>query len=138
PVAALAAWAVLAYPRDEIEAEGRRRVDSLGAVSATAALGGLVFALIDGPVRGWTDRAVVAAGALALVAAIAFFDVERSQVRPMLPLGLFRRRRFAAANGATALVYFVLGGVFFLLTLQLQRVMGYSALEAGLAQLPVS
>jgi MFS family permease len=81
---------------------------------------------------------VLAAAAVAVLSTVAFVDVERSQARPMLPLSIFRQRRFAGANATTALVYFVLSGAFFLLTLQLQRVMGYSALEAGLAQLPVS
>ena len=56
----------------------------------------------------------------------------------MLPLSLFRNRQFAGANGTTLAVYAALGGAFFLLVLELQLVLGYSALEAGSALLPVT
>ena len=56
----------------------------------------------------------------------------------MMPLGLFRDRTFSAANAMTLLVYAALGAVLFFLVLQLQTVGGYSALEAGLATLPIT
>jgi len=117
---------------------GRKSVDSVGAVTATGALGGLVFALIQGPVWGWSHAAVVAAFALAFLSGAAFLDMERSTAQPMLPLEFFGRRQFTGANATTLAVYFALSGTFFVLSLQLQRVMGYSPLQAGLAMTPVT
>lgn len=138
PLALLAVAVAWRYVPPSLPGRGKKRVDALGATAATAALGGLVFALIQGPEWGWTHAAVLAAGVLTLVAGAAFVDVELSAAEPMLPLHFFRRRQFSGANATTLVVYFVLSGTFFLLTLQLQRVMGYSALEAGLAQAPVT
>jgi Na+/melibiose symporter-like transporter len=64
--------------------------------------------------------------------------VEQRRRDPMVRLGLFRDRTFSAANGMTLLVYAALGAILFFLVLQLQTVGGYSALEAGLATLPIT
>jgi hypothetical protein len=73
------------------------------------------------------------------VAAFATFIVVEGQVtEPMLPLGLFSSRRFSGANLTTLAVYSGLGGATFVVVLQLQLVLGYSALEAGAALLPMS
>jgi len=116
----------------------RARLDMLGAATGIATLGGLVFVFIQGPEWGWRDPKLVAAGALALVSGVAFVDLERSQARPMLPVGIFRSSSLARVSVVTFLVYFVPAGTFFLLTLQLQRVLGYTAFEAGAAQAPVT
>lgn len=121
--------------------EGRRRrrsVDSLGAVTAVATLGALVFFLIQGPAWGWGDPRVVASALLAVVGAVGFVDIERNQARPMLPLDLFRFRRFTGINAVTLVVYFALSGFLFLFMLHFQRVVGYDALEAGAAALPLT
>lgn len=129
--------AMLAIPRDTAPAR-RRSADAIGGVTAAGGLAGLVFMLIQGPVWGWTHPAVIAGGILGLISSLAFLDIERSQAQPMLPLELFKRRAFVAANGVTVFVYFVLSATFFLLMLQLQRVMGYTAFEAGAAGAPVT
>jgi MFS family permease len=64
--------------------------------------------------------------------------VERRSRHPMLPLEIFSSRQFSAANGVTFVVYAALGGVFFLLVVVLQSALGYSAIAAGAASLPIT
>ncbi|MBV9143122.1 MAG: MFS transporter [Pseudonocardiales bacterium] len=111
------------------------RLDIAGAGSVTLGLGGIIYALIAAPVQGWTPLSVTAvvAGALALA---AFPLIERRQRAPLIPLSLFCSAQFTGANLVTLAVYTALGGTLFLLALQLQQSLGYSALAAGLAFLP--
>jgi len=103
--------------------------DVAGAVLASAGLGALCWGLIERNVF---------AGLLGGVALVAFVVVEARGASPMLPLGLFRSRQFSGANATTLAVYAGLGVAFFLLVVQFQFAMGYSALEAGAALLPVT
>ena len=136
PIGALAMIvAARAVPPSE---KDRRPMDSVGAVLAAATLGGFVFAMTQGPEWGWRHPGVIAAGLLALLAGIGFVDVERNHARPMLPFRFFRRRGFVGANLSTAGIYFALSGTFFLLTIQMQRVLGYSAFGTGLALSPIT
>ena len=116
----------------------RRDADPGGAAAMVAGLSGISFAAIEGPALGWTSRPVLLAAALAIAGTAAFAAIERRVRDPMLPLQFFRRRQFTGVSVSTLLVYFALGGVMFLLTLQLQRVVGYSALAAGAALAPVT
>src|SRR5690606_6330022 len=68
----------------------------------------------------------------------AFVVWEARTAHPMLPLGLFRSMQFSGANAMTLAVYAALGGATFLLVLELQVSLGYSALEAGAALIPVT
>jgi EmrB/QacA subfamily drug resistance transporter len=114
------------------------RVDVVGAILCALGLAGMTFGLIEQPLRGWDDPLIV--GALAGGAALfaGFLVWESHTRRPMLPLGLFRRRNFAIGNFETFVMYGGLGVLFFLLVLFLQQVAGYSALEAGTSSLPVT
>ena len=113
----------------ESRAAGAPRLDLAGAVTASAGLALSTYALIEG-------RLVIGvAGAVVLG---LFVVVEARSPAPMLPLTLFRNRQFSGANLTTLAVYAALGGAFFLLVLQLQLALGYSALEAGSALLPVT
>lgn len=114
------------------------RVDVPGALMAVVALAGVTFALIEGPTLGWTAPAVVAMLVAGAAGAIAFVSVERRSRAPMLPLTLFRERQFTVANVVTFLVYAALGGVLFLLPVELQVVDHYTALESGVALLPLT
>jgi EmrB/QacA subfamily drug resistance transporter len=111
-------------------------IDLAGAVLATLALAGVTLALVqadDGPLS-----LVAAAGLIGIVAAVAFISVERSRPNAMLPPSIFASRQFTAANLLTLVVYAALGGVFFLLVVFLQVVLGYSPLAAGAASLPIT
>ncbi len=109
------------------------RFDVTGAVLASLALGSSTYALIEwgSALAGW---AVV----VGVAAAAGFLLVERSGQNPMLPLGIFADRTFAAANAMTLLVYAALGAMLLFLVLQLQVVAGYRPLPAGLSMLPIT
>jgi EmrB/QacA subfamily drug resistance transporter len=116
------------------------RFDVAGAVLAALALAGITDALIEAPEHGIARAA--AAGAVGVAAGVAFVLLERRRGRPgartgpMLPLDVFASRQFTAVNVVTFLVYGALVGVLFLLVLELQVVVGFSPLEAGISLLP--
>ena len=114
----------------------RGPADVRGALLATVALGGIVFALIEGPRLGWSTWPILAAAVVGCAAGVAFVEVERRSAAPMLPLALFRIRNFSAANVLTLLLYAALGGGLFFFPLDLIEVQGYSATAAGAALLP--
>jgi MFS family permease len=110
-----------------------RKLDWPGALLTTGGLAGLVFACIELPGR---HPAAPAAGLAGLAACIAFPFVEARSRAPMVPLALFRSRRFSGANLLTLFLYTALSGVFFFFPLDLIQVQGYSASQAGAALLP--
>lgn len=112
-------------------------VDVVGGVLLSIGLAGIVYALIEGPSGGWPTVAVVA-GVVGAVALVAFAVFESRTRFPMVPLSLFASRQFSGANATTFVVWGAIGAVFFLLTLHLQNDLGYSALEAGAASLPIT
>jgi EmrB/QacA subfamily drug resistance transporter len=113
-------------------------LDVAGAALATLGLAGATFALVEASGGGVAPALVGAAAALGIAALAAFVLVERRRSNPMLPLGLFSSSQFTWANVITFVVYAALGGVFFLFVIYLQTVLGYSALQAGAASLPVT
>jgi EmrB/QacA subfamily drug resistance transporter len=121
-------WYVVSESRDTTKS---RRLDPPGLVTGTAGLFFLVYALIEGNGRGWTDGLILAAFALSAVLLAAFFYIESHKESPMLPLGFFRNPTFAASNAVAAAVFFALFGSVFFLTLYLQNVLGYSPAAAG-------
>jgi EmrB/QacA subfamily drug resistance transporter len=138
PVAALIAVIALRHVPESRNESTLGRPDLPAAATAVIALGGIVFALIRGPSAGWGDGIVVGAAAVGVLGIVGFVLAERSARHPIVEPELFRSRQFAAANGTTLAVYFVLSGALFLATLQLRENLGYSALEAGLAGIPIS
>jgi EmrB/QacA subfamily drug resistance transporter len=112
-------------------------VDLPGVVLAALGLGFVVYALTEGPQRGWS---VLLIGCLVLGAVLlaGFLLVEARGSAPMMPLALFSSRIFSAANLVTFVVYAALSGAFFLIPVQLQRVSGFSPVAAGSALLPVT
>nr|WP_039739318.1 MFS transporter [Saccharomonospora halophila] len=117
--------------------DAARRLDLVGTVLAVAGLGGLTYALIEAGARG-SSPVVLATGVTGLAALGAFVAVERTGSHPMLPPRVFASPQFTAANLVTVTVYAALGAVFFLLVIYLQVALGYSALRAGAATLPVT
>lgn len=136
----IAIWVIVASYRvpESIDESARgTRLDFPGAVLATVALGGISYALIQGPTGGWSVSDI-AAGVVAVTAGAWLFFYEPGRDHPMVPLDLFANRWFAAANVITLLIYGGMGVVFFLLSIQLQVTSGWSALEAGAALIPVT
>ncbi len=112
-------------------------VDYLGAVLAVAFLSLLTYPMISATEGGIGLLETVLLGA-GLVALWLFLRVERSRDDPMLPPGVFANQQFTAANLVTFVVYGALGGVFFLLVVQLQTSLGFTATAAGAAPIPVT
>jgi EmrB/QacA subfamily drug resistance transporter len=129
---------LIVVPRAEPRQRGARRIDLPGAALCACGLGGPVFALIEQPRLGWSSPEVLVP-LLVGVALLAAFTLYEARTRdPMLPLGLFRRRNFAAGNVETFAMYAGLSILFFFLVLFLQQIGGYSPLQSGLATLPVT
>jgi EmrB/QacA subfamily drug resistance transporter len=111
-------------------------LDWWGGVAGVVALGLITFAIMQRTPRGVAEIAALLV--LAVVAVAAFVWRERAAAVPLLPLGLFRRRQFSAANGYTLIVYAAIGVFFLLLILQLEVVASWSPLQAGAATIPVT
>jgi EmrB/QacA subfamily drug resistance transporter len=111
-------------------------LDPIGALLSVIGLVALVFGVIEGPELGWTHWATLAGFAVAAVALSAFVGWELRMRYPTLDPRLFRNRAFASGSAAVTVAFFAMFGMFFLLTLYLQFVKGYSPLEAGVRVIP--
>jgi EmrB/QacA subfamily drug resistance transporter len=114
------------------------RLDIAGGVLVTLGLVGLTYGLINGSAAGWTKPGSLIALVAGVLLLAAFILWERRVPEPLLPLSLFSSLQFSAANVLTFVVYGALGGILFLLPLQLEQVSHYTPLEAGVALLPVT
>jgi EmrB/QacA subfamily drug resistance transporter len=115
-----------------------RHFDAAGAVSVTAGLSLLVYALVDATDAGWGSTQTL--GLLALSAALiaAFVAIELRSAAPLMPFRIFRLRTLTGANVVGLLVGASLFSMFFFITLYMQQVLGYSAIKAGLSYLPLA
>ncbi|HXG75744.1 MAG TPA: MFS transporter [Gaiellaceae bacterium] len=123
---------------DESRDETHERLDLPGLATSAIGLFSLTYALIEANTYGWGSARIVGAFALAAVALGVFVLLERHQRAPMLPLAFFRDRTFTGANLVVLLVALAMFGVFFFVSLYMQNVLGYSAVEAGAAFLPMT
>ena len=113
-------------------------MDWRGLVLSSAAMGTLVFSIIQAPNWGWGSTNTLATVTAGLVLLAVFINVERRTDRPMLDVGLFRNPRFTAASGSITIGFFTLAGFTFLITQYFQFVKGYSPLGTGVRLLPVA
>jgi EmrB/QacA subfamily drug resistance transporter len=115
-----------------------RHFDTAGAVSVTAGLSVLVYALVDAADAGWGSAQTL--GLLGVAAALigAFVAIELRSQAPLVPFRIFRLRTLTGANAVGVLVGASLFSMFFFITLYMQQVLGYSPIEAGLAYLPLA
>jgi EmrB/QacA subfamily drug resistance transporter len=113
-------------------------LDPGGAALSLVTLGALIYGIIEGPEKGWTDPWIVTAFVVSVLGLTAFLGWERRSPHPMLPLELFRDRRMSVGSGVVTSAFFVMFGLFFMFTLYLQFVRGYEPLRAGLATLPLA
>lgn len=123
---------------DKEDKPKRAKVDALGAVLGVLALGGPVYALIEQAHYGWGSPLIYLPLVGGVLAGILFIYHERTVTAPMLPLSLFTVRNFSVGNVATFAIYAGLAVSSFLITIFVQQVGGYSAIESGLALLPVT
>jgi EmrB/QacA subfamily drug resistance transporter len=138
PLAGLVVWVAQRHVPESRDPGAAPGIDYTGAALAAAGLTGVVYALTDGPALGWTSPQVLLAGVAGVAALVAFLLWERRSRHPMLPLDVFASRQFTAANLVTFVVYGALGGSLFLMPIQLQRVVGFSPLAAGVALIPIT
>ena len=138
PVGVLGAWLTLRYvPRDKQSSSGRS-LDIPGQLLAMLTLTGLTGAVIEARPLGWTHPLVIGSFAVAILCGAAFLLVEGRSAEPMLPLRFFTLPNFSPAIGFGIIVNLTYYGVIFVLSLYLQQARGYSALQAGLAYLPLT
>jgi EmrB/QacA subfamily drug resistance transporter len=133
PLAAVTVLIAVRHVPETRDPHASSHLDWWGAVLASLALGGTTYALIE-----WGGPTAVVAAGVAVVTAVGFVLVEGREKQPMLELGIFADRTFSASNVMTFLVYGALGAMGFFVTLQLQTVVGYGALAAGIAFLPMT
>jgi EmrB/QacA subfamily drug resistance transporter len=133
--AAAIAPVLLAESREE---SATRTFDLAGAVSITAALSALVYGLVDAPNAGWGSTQTVGLLALSAALLLAFVVIERRSSNPVVPFGVFRIRTVTGANVVGILTGGALLSMFFFISLYMQQVLGYSAIEAGLSYLPLA
>jgi EmrB/QacA subfamily drug resistance transporter len=118
---------------------GRERVfDAAGALTVTAGLALLVYTLVDANDAGWASTQTLGLGAVALVLLAAFVLIERRTSHPLMPFSIFRLRTLRGADVVGLLIGMSLFAMFFFLSLYMQQVLGYDALDAGLAYLPLA
>jgi EmrB/QacA subfamily drug resistance transporter len=119
--------------------EGERHFDVAGAVTITAGLSLLVYALVDANQAGWGSLQTLGLGGIALALIAAFYVIERRQEAPLVPFpGIFRIRTITGINVSAVLVAASLFSMFFFISLYMQNVLGFSPVEAGLAYLPLA
>jgi EmrB/QacA subfamily drug resistance transporter len=134
-VAILAAPRVLPEGKDPTEVKG---FDLPGALSVTAGLGLLVFAMVKASQEGWGTTGTIARLAIAVALLVAFVVIELRTKHPLLPFSIFRLRTLRGANLAGVLTGMSLFSMFLFISYYLQFVLGYSAIKTGIAYLPLA
>ncbi|WP_085072053.1 MFS transporter [Pantoea alhagi] len=129
-IAISAAFFVL--PKDSLRNE-RRRFDFPGALTVTMGATLLVYAIVQGPEDGWLSGHILLLLVLAAVFLLAFAAIESRSHDPLMPLRLFRNRSLATGMVITFIYMGTFGALPYFLTVMFQSVMGYSALQTGLA-----
>ncbi len=122
----------------ESKAARPRKPDPVGQVLVIVSLAALVYAIIEGPNRGWTSPEILALFAVAAIAAVGFAGYEKRHREPLLDLRFFGSAPFTGATVIAVLAFACLGGFLLLNTLYLQDVRSYSAVHAGLFMLPMA
>jgi EmrB/QacA subfamily drug resistance transporter len=138
PIALVAA---LLAPRliDESRSEARiRTFDTAGAVTVTAGLSLLVYAMVDARNAGWGSTQTVALLAIAVALLAAFVVIELRSKAPLVPFRIFRLPNILGANISGLLIGASLFSMFFFVSLYMQQVLGYSPLKSGFSYLPLA
>src|SRR2546423_642651 len=134
-IAAAIAPSLIAESRSEAD---RRHFDLAGAVSITAGLSVLVYALVDANNAGWGSAQTIGLLAAATAVIVGFVGVDLRSRSPLVPFSIFRLRTLTGANVVGLLVGASLFSMFFFISLYMQQVLGYSAIHAGLSYLPLA
>jgi EmrB/QacA subfamily drug resistance transporter len=138
PVGILAIAASYLFIEESKDTSEVQRLDLPGLLTSGTGLFALTYGLIEANTYGWTSGRIIAAFAVAVVLLVAFVVLELRQRVPMLDLSLFRNSTFTGANLVVLLVALAMFGVFFFVSLYMQNILGYSAVQAGAAFLPMT
>jgi MFS family permease len=133
PLAGLALLLAFILIGVDREREANRRFDLPGAISATVGVTLLVFALVQGPTFGWSSPGIIASAALSLLFLGAFGFIERNSRDPLVPPRLLANRYLRTAVAIAFLFMATFGSVLYFLTIYLQDVRDYDALNTGVA-----
>jgi EmrB/QacA subfamily drug resistance transporter len=134
----LAAAALAPRLLPESRTAGARRFDVAGAVTVTAGLSLLVYTLVDANDAGWTSVQTLGLAAVSLALLAGFVLIELRSAAPLVNFEIFRNRTLTGTNITALLVAAALFSMFFFISLYMQQVLGYDALQAGLAYLPLT
>jgi EmrB/QacA subfamily drug resistance transporter len=131
PVGALVVVLAPRIVRESRVDVAERRYDPFGAITVTGGLVLLVYAISRAPFVGWATPRTILLTIAAVALIVTFLAIERTVAAPLMPFGIFRVRTVTGANIVAALLGAVVTANFFVLTLYVQNVLGFSALEAG-------
>src|SRR6187431_2986560 len=133
-VAIAASFLLITESKDETH----ESLDLPGLGTSALGLFALTYGLIEANTYGWTSARIVGSFVIAVVALASFVMIERRSRFPMLDLSLFRSGTYTGANLTMLLVALAMFGVFFFVSLYMQNILGYSAVQAGAAFLPMT
>ncbi|MGO9957046.1 MAG: MFS transporter [Solirubrobacteraceae bacterium] len=128
-------------PRTLVESRARDEASTLdlpGAVTVTAGLSLLVYAIVDTVNEGWGSTTTLLRLAVAVLLLVAFLIIERRQRQPLMPFSIFRLRTLRGANVVGLLIGMSLFSMFFFISLYLQNVLHYSPIKTGISYLPLA
>jgi EmrB/QacA subfamily drug resistance transporter len=138
PIGVILLATALKFVPESTDPTSVKQIDYPGVATLTASLFCLTFALIEGQNYGWTSGLIVGLFAATVVGMIFFVLIQRRQVQPLMELGLFKNRTYTVTNLVGLVLSFGMMGVFFLLPVFLQAILGYSAIKAGLVMTPLA
>jgi EmrB/QacA subfamily drug resistance transporter len=138
PVGILAIVVARLAIRESRDTSAEQRLDLPGLLASGIGLFALTYGLIEANTYGWTSTRILALFAVAVVALVVFVLLELHQRIPMLDLSLFKNPTFAGANVTMLLVALAMFGVFFFVSLYMQNILGYSAIQTGATFLPMT
>jgi EmrB/QacA subfamily drug resistance transporter len=138
PVSLFLLFATFRMVSGERQRPRMKHFDSLGALLVTGGMLLLVYALVKAPTDGWSSTRTVAELAGAALLLVLFLVNEQRSPNPLAPLSIFRINGLGAANATQVIAIAGFYSMFFLLTLYMQNVLGYSQLQAGSAYLPAT
>src|SRR4051812_20025317 len=138
PIGVVVALLSLRLIPSEHIAAASRRLDVAGAVTVTVALLLAVYAIVNGNDQGWTSLQTLGLLAVSVLLLAGFVLIESRVEAPLVPLRLFKLRNLTTANGVGILWAAAMFAWFFLSALYLQKVLGYTPLQVGLAFLPAT
>lgn len=137
PIAIVVLLAVIAVVPSSKDSE-QRKLDVTGAIISVIGLAALLFAIIEGPERGWTDPLTLTGFVVAIVLIASFIKWELRVKWPMLDPRFFKIRRFSMGSLSITMSFLTMFGFFFIITQYLQFVQGYSPLASAVRTLPMT